>query len=95
MDEALDELERISSDEKIIGLYDKEKVEKKILNTRLRYAEETGEKRGEKRGERIGLEKGKKEERNDIARKMLKRNMSIEDIKELTGLTLEELEKLK
>ena len=27
--------------------------------------------------------------------KILKRNMSIEDIKELTGLTLEELKKLK
>jgi predicted transposase/invertase (TIGR01784 family) len=87
MDEALDELERISSDEKIIGLYDKEKVEKKILNTRLRYAEETGEKRGEK----IGLEKGKK----DIARKMLKGNMPIEDIIKFTGLTFEELQKLK
>ena len=91
MDEALDELERISSDTKIIGLYDKEKVEKKILNTRLRGAKEEGLEEGKKEG----LEEGKKEGKKDIARKMLKRNMSIEDIKELTGLTLEELEKLK
>ena len=91
MDEALDELERISSDEKIIGLYDKEKVEKKILNTRLRGAKEEGLEEGKKEG----LEEGKKEGKKDIARKMLKRNMSIEDIKELTGLTHEELEKLK
>ena len=91
MDEALDELERISSDTKIIGLYDKEKVEKKILNTRLRYAREEGERLGEKNG----LEKGKKEEKNDIAKKMLKSNMSIEDIMKFTGLTKKGLENLK
>ena len=95
MDEALDELERISSDKKIIGLYDKDEVERKLINTRIRDAKEEGEKIGERRGEKIGLEKGKKEKQNDIARKMLKRNMSIEDIIELTGLTQEELEKLK
>ena len=44
---------------------------------------------------RDAKEEGKKEKQNDIARKMLKRNMSIEDIIELTGLTQEELEKLK
>ena len=42
MEEAINELEKISSDEKIIGLYDKEKVEQKVLNTRLMNAKEEG-----------------------------------------------------
>ena len=79
MDEALDELERISSDEKIIGLYDKEKVEKKILNTRLRDAKEEG------------LEEGKR----NIAKNLLKLKIKEEDILVATGLSREELEKLK
>ena len=40
MNEAIDEIERISNDKKIIGLYDKEAVEKKILNFRLIEARE-------------------------------------------------------
>ena len=91
MDEALDELERISSDKKIIGLYDKDEVERKLINTRIRDAKEEGEKRGEK----IGLEKGKKEKQNDIAKKLLKLKIKEEDILVATGLSYEELEKLK
>lgn len=48
MNEAIDEIERISNDKKIIGLYDKEAVEKKILNSRLIEAREEGENKKEK-----------------------------------------------
>lgn len=48
MNEAIDEIERISNDKKIIGLYDKEAVEKKILNSRLIEACEEGENKKEK-----------------------------------------------
>ena len=103
MDEALDELERISSDEKIIGLYDKEKVEKKILNTRLRGAKEEGLEEGKKegleQGKKEGLEEGKKEGleegKRNIAKNLLKLKIKEEDILVATGLSREELEKLK
>lgn len=38
MDDAIDELNKISHDEKIIGLYDAEKVEQKIRNTMIASA---------------------------------------------------------
>ena len=45
----------------------------------------------EKRARSFGIEKGKKE----IAKRLLKANMSIEQIVEITGLTEEEIKELK
>ena len=87
MNEAYEELERLSRDKNIIGLYDKEKVEKKILNTRLLDAE--------LRGKEKGIEEGKFEEKKEIARSMLNKGMTINDISEITGLTKEQIEELK
>jgi predicted transposase/invertase (TIGR01784 family) len=42
-----------------------------------------------------GLVKGRKEEKNKIARNMLAKKMAVEDIAEITGLPLEALKKLK
>ena len=42
MQDAMEELERISRDEKIIGLYDAEKVDKKIRNTQIKGARMEG-----------------------------------------------------
>ena len=50
---------------------------------------------GESRGEKRGKEKGKEESKIEIAKKLLNMNMTIKDIVEATGLTLEEVEKLK
>ena len=46
-------------------------------------------------GEKKGREEGKQEERLEIARKMLGKGKSIEEIKEITGLTEEEIERIK
>ena len=57
-----------------------------------------GEKRGvsigEKRGLKIGEEKNKKEKK-EIAKKLLSRNFSIEDISEITGLKKQEIENIR
>ena len=50
---------------------------------------------GERRGEERGKEKGKEESKIEIAKKLLNMNMTVEDIVEATGLTVEEVEKLK
>ena len=42
-----------------------------------------------------GKQEGKQEEKEEIAKKLLKKGMSIEEIVEITGLTKEEIEKLK
>ena len=83
MEEAYETLENISSDEKIIGLYDAEKVEQKILNTRLKSEKQEG------------IEQGIQQEKIEVAKTMLNINMKIEDIMDITGLSKEEIEKLQ
>ena len=83
MEEAYETLENISNDEKIIGLYDAEKVEQKILNTRLKGAKQEG------------IEQGIQQEKIEVAKTMLNKNMKIEDIMDITGLSKEEIENLQ
>ena len=79
MEKAINELEKLSNDERIIGLYDKEKVARKTLNTQLKSAKLEGI-----------------EERNiEIAKTMLKDDLSLDIISKYTGLTKEEIENLK
>ena len=54
-----------------------------------------GEMIGKKIGERIGEERGKKSEQREIARRMVEKNLDLVLIKEMTGLTEQELEVLK
>ena len=58
-----------------------------------------GEMIGKKIGERIGEERGKKigekHGRQEIARRMVEKNLDLVLIKEMTGLTEQELEALK
>jgi predicted transposase/invertase (TIGR01784 family) len=54
-----------------------------------------GEIKGEIKGKAEGLAKGKAEERNQIALKMFRSNVSVNLIAEFTGLTLKQIEKLQ
>ena len=49
---------------------------------------------GIEEGEKKGIEKGKKEEKIEIAKNMLKKGLDVNLISELSGLTIEEVEKL-
>ena len=60
-----------------------------------REGEMIGEKRGKKIGERIGEKRGEKRGRQEIARRMVEKNFDLVLIKEMTGLTEQELEALK
>ena len=88
-------LERISKDPKERERY--EAILKAEFNQKI--SSQKFEERGEARGKIIGREEGKKEgekqKQIEIAKKLLQRNMSIEDIKEITSLTEEEINKLK
>lgn len=61
MIEAIEELERISRDEKIIGLYDKEKQDRMIEKTKIKSALKEG------------MEKGSTNRNKEIALKMIKK----------------------
>lgn len=64
----------------------------------LKKGEQIGLKKGEQigleKGEQIGLEKGRYKERLETARKLKQKNFSKQDIKELTGLTDDEIGRL-
>ena len=78
MDEAINELEILSQDENIIGLYNAELLEKAIR-------EEIKEK---------GVQKGQQEKSIEIAKNLLAMNMNIKDISKATGLSMTEIDEL-
>ena len=78
-----------------------EKVVGKLLelsedeSARMLYEAEVKQERDNRARMRAALEEGKREERIEIARKLLKRNLPIKAIVEDTGLSREEIEKLR
>lgn len=80
-------LEEISRDKR--ERYLAELREKYLLN------QKRIEKEGYNNGLKDGRSQGQKEEKEKIAKNLLKLNMPIEQIKEVTGLMKEEIEKLK
>ena len=56
-------------------------------HNQIEYAKETGLEEG--------LAKGREEERNSIVLKMLKNNLPVQTIRDVTGLSVEEVTKLK
>ena len=79
-----------SEDEEIIGLYDKELHQEMLRNTELYEAE--------KNGIEQGIEQGREEEKKirsiEIAKSMLKKEMEVSLISEITGLSIEEINNL-
>ena len=60
-----------------------------------REGREEGERIGEKRGRKEGLAQGEKTKQREIACKMVEKNLDLVLIKEMTGLTEQELKALK
>ncbi len=78
MNEVIEEIKRLCQDENIIGLYDAEAVARKEMNSRLVYAEQQG------------IEQGME----IVAKNMLRKNMDIAIITEVTGLSKEQIKEL-
>ena len=68
-----------------------EEDKRKIQNSLLSEAKENGY----TSGINDGISKGKNKKSIEIAKNMLKKNMSIEDISDITGLSIEEINKLR
>ena len=87
---AYTKLEEISDDPYLQRI--EELKMKKILddNSVRNHLTEEGRKEGEKIGEKVGIQKRNKE----IAKKLLSKGMMIEEVSEITGLTIEEVKKL-
>ena len=75
--------------------YMSEEDKKKIQNSLLSEAKEEGIEQGYTSGINDGISKGKNKKSIEIAKNMLNKNMSIEDISEITGLSINEIKGLK
>ena len=64
-------------------------------HNQIEYAKETGLEEGIAKGIAKGREEGREEERNSIVLKMLQNNLPVQTICDVTGLSLEEVAKLK
>lgn len=88
---AVEKYNELCSDEEVVRIADAELFARLDRNEELLEAVQRGEKRGKKRGEK----QGKMNEKMNIARKMLLNKLDIEDIIKYTGLTKEQIKRIK
>ena len=92
-------LEKISADERLREKYYAREKARRDAISRLQYAERKGMEKGIEEGMERGIEKGVKkgieENKEKTAIKAIEIGLSIDEVIKLTGLTKEEIEKLK
>ncbi len=95
MEKAGKKLTELSEDEELIGMYDKELMERKIRNTMIKSAEIDAEKRGMARGMEKGLQKGIEQTQKQVVINMLNENINVSVVQKVTGLTENEIIDIK
>lgn len=89
--EVFSNMEELNMNEVFLGMYDQEEENKKMMNSmKLEGIEE-----GLQEGIEKGLEAGEKNKSIEIAKNMIEKNIEINIISEVTGLSIEEIENLK
>ena len=90
LEEVFNNMEELNMNEVFLGMYDEEEENKKMMNSmKLEGLEE-----GIEQGIEQGLKTGEKNKAIKIAKNMINKNIDINVISEVTGLTKEEIEKL-
>ena len=97
--------ENINKAKKVLETISQDERERRLTELREKYrmdqhaimlaGYDKGLKEGIEQGLQQGLEKGIEQNKKDILEKLLKTDLSIEQIIEITGFTAEEIEKLK
>ena len=85
----------VNNDPEFQKYMSEEEDKRKIQNSLLSEAKEEGIEQGYTSGINDGISKGVSQEKVNIAKNMLNKNMSIEDISEITGLSINEIKGLK
>ncbi len=97
--EAVEQLTQMSADEYERELYEIRERSICTYNTEMNEARrkglEEGEEKGKKEGLKEGIRQGEKESKIAIAKKLLKKDMSVQEIAEITELSEKEIETLK
>ena len=98
MSEVYKKLDDLSKDKYYALLYDEEEKKayenKCILEDAIEDSYSSGYDSGKSEGYSSGLNDGESKKSIEIVKNMLKKNMSIEDISDVTGLTIEEIKTL-
>ena len=68
---------------------------KAVIDTAVNDALVQGEKIGIEKGEKIGIEKGEKKKAVEMAKRCILKGMPFDEISELTGLSVQEVEEVK
>lgn len=87
--EILEEMEKLKEKE-VQDLFTKEMLDK----SRENYAKKKGQEEGFKEGKEKGIELGAKNKSIEIAKKMLLKGISMEEIQKFTDLSIKEIEKI-
>ena len=97
--------ENINKAKKVLETISQDERERRLTELREKYrmdqhaimlaGYDKGLKEGIEKGIEQGLKKGIEQNKKEILEKLLKTNLSIEQIMEITGFTAEEIEKLK
>ncbi len=94
MSKVIDKYERFISSKEEMEVYNARDAFLYGQTVMLEYEREEGKKEGIEIGFQQGIEKGIEKEKYSLARNMKKENMDINLISKLTGLSLDEIEKL-
>ena len=99
MSEVYKKLDDLSKDKYYALLYDEEEKKayenKCILEDAIEDSYSSGYDSGKSEGYSSGLNDGENKKSIEVVKNMLKKNMSIEDISDVTGLTIDEINNLK
>ena len=95
MKDILDKVMELSNDERLVGLYNEEELQKAKEVAIKTESFENGMKAGVEEGIKQGVQQGSKQEKLEIAKKMLEKNTNIDFISEVTGLTIDEISNIK
>lgn len=103
IEEAYRELERMSADERARLEYearqkairDHDAIMSSAWETGMEKGLQEGREQGMKQGMQQGLQQGIRQERQDIVFRMLEKGMNPEMIADLTGMNIEEIQKME
>ena len=93
--EAVTELKGMSEDEELRILAELREKGRRDEYAARQYAIKQGLQEGREKGIKEGIKEGRKEKVIEIVKNMLKKKMKVEEICEITGLSINEIEKLK
>lgn len=94
INKAIDELEQVSGNEKLRRIAELKEKYIRDEQASIEYAQDEGYKHGREDGIAEGEAKGEKNKSIEIAKNLLTKQMDIKDIADVTGLSIEEIEKL-